>query len=73
MPDFATIWAFQAGFFQAQGFEDVVLFRLMTFEGGLGCRAVTSDMPPNAFQKIESGARAGTAAFRLLPHAHDAV
>ncbi len=60
-------------FVQAQGFEEVELFRLLTCEGGLGCRADTGDMLLNAFQKIESGARACAVPLGFQAHAHDAV
>ena len=61
------------GCFQVQGFEEVELFRLLSSEGCLGCRADTGDVLLNALQKIEGGARACAVAFRLQAHAHDAI
>ncbi len=65
--------AVSGGCFEAQGFEEVELLRLLTREGGLGCRADTGDVLLNASQQIESSARARAVALGFQPHAHDAV
>ena len=49
------------------------MFRLLSGEGCLGGGAGAGDVLLNTLEQIEGGARARAVAFRLQPHAHNAV
>ena len=49
------------------------MLRLLSGEGGLGCRADAGHVLLNAFQQIERGPRARGMALGRQAHAHDAA